>query len=116
MTEASRLSAVLAYVPVIGWLYVFFFQRKDIQALYHLKQSIGLFLFLAITLLGWAVVAWLLAWIPYMAILGIALFTIVIAAYLYGLVAWVLGLKNALTNRLVPLPLFGRWANQLPIR
>jgi uncharacterized membrane protein len=108
---------VLAYlVPVIGWLYVLFFQRKNSLAVYHLKQSIGLFVFLVATTVGWAVVGWALAWIPYMAVLGIALFAIVIAAYFYGVVAWILGLSNALSARRAPLPLFGQWASRLPIR
>jgi uncharacterized membrane protein len=108
---------VLAYlIPVIGWLYVFFFQRKNSLAVYHLRQSIGLFLFLIGTMVGWAVIAWVLAWIPYMAVVSIALFAIVMAAYLFGVVAWLLGLSNALSNRSAPLPLFGQWANRLPIR
>ena len=37
-------------------------------------------------LAGWAVIAWVLAWIPYAAVLSIALFAIVIAAYLVWLV------------------------------
>ncbi len=116
MSVLSRLPAALAYIPVVGWLYVLLFQRKNTPAMYHLRQSIGLFLFLIATMAGWAVIAWLLAWIPYMAILSVALFTIVIAAYLYGVVAWILGLVNALRNRLAPLPLFGQWASRLPIR
>ena len=117
MSRPSRLPAVLAYlVPVIGWLYVLFFQRKNSLAVYHLKQSIGLVLFLVATTAGWAVIAWALAWIPYMAVLSIALFAIVIVAYLYGIVAWILGLSNALSARLAPLPLFGQWASRLPIR
>ena len=117
MNKPSRLPAVLNYLlPVIGWLYVFFFQRKNSAAMYHLRQSIGLVLFLVAVTAGWAVVAWLLAWIPYMAVLGIALFAIVIAAYFYGLVAWIWGLINALIDRQTPLPLFGQWARRLPIR
>jgi uncharacterized membrane protein len=117
MSRPSRLPAVLAYlIPVIGWLYVLFFQRKNELAIYHLRQAIGLLLFLVATLIGWAVIAWILAWIPFMASLSAALFAIVIAAYLYGVVAWILGLINALSNRAVPLPLFGQWADRLPIR
>ncbi len=113
----ARLSAAAAYlIPVISWLFVYFFQRKNALAMYHLRQSIGLVLFLAATFVGWAVVAWLLAWIPYVAVLSVALFTIVIAAYLYGVVAWILGMVNALKNLSVPLPLFGQWASRLPIR
>ena len=116
MNRPSRLPAVLTYlIPVIGWLYVIFFHRKNSLAVYHLKQSIGLVLFLIVTTTGWAAVGWVMAWIPYLAVLSIALFAIVIVAYIYGGVAWILGLSNALRDRPVPLPLFGEWANRLPI-
>jgi uncharacterized membrane protein len=62
------------------------------------------------------VIAWVLAWIPYMGAVAAALFTLVIAAYLFGIVAWVLGVINAATKRVVPLPAFGQWASRLPIR
>ena len=116
MNNASRISAALAYIPVIGWLYVYLFQRNNPLAVYHLRQGLGLVLFLIGIFVGWAVIGWLLAWIPYVAIISIALFTVVIAAYLFGVVALVLGLANALQNRLAPLPLFGGWANRLPIK
>lgn len=116
MSRPSRLLAVFAYVPVIGWLCVFFFERKNTLAVYHLRQSIGLFLYLFAMLLGWAVVAWVIAWIPFMSVISVALFTLVIAAYGYGFVAWIMGLVNALSRRLSPLPGFGRWADRLPIR
>jgi hypothetical protein len=116
MSKTSRLPAVLAYIPIIGWLYVYFLQRENVSAMFHLRQSIALCLFLIGTVLLWAVVAWLLAWIPFLAILGIALFALVIAAWLFGFVALVLGLVNALRNRLAPLPGLGRWADRLPIR
>jgi uncharacterized membrane protein len=116
MSGASRLAAALAYIPILGWLYVFFFQRGNSFAVFHLRQSVGLFLFLVGAVAGWAVVGWFLAWIPYMAVISTALFTLVIAAYLYGGVALVLGLINALSNRVATLPLFGQWASRLPIR
>jgi uncharacterized membrane protein len=108
---------VLAYlIPVIGWLYVLFFQRKNELAVYHLRQAVGLLLFLVAVLAGWAIIAWILAWIPFVAVLSAALFTIVITAYLYGLAAWILGMSKALRGQLTPLPLFGQFANRLPIR
>ncbi|MGD0613644.1 MAG: hypothetical protein ABSB41_19275 [Anaerolineales bacterium] len=117
MNRPSRLPAVLAYlVPVIGWLYVLFFQRKNSLAVYHLRQSIGPVLFLVATTAGWVAVGWVLARIPYMAVRSIALFAIVIVAYLYGIVAWIMGLSNALSARQTSLPLFGQWASRLPIR
>jgi len=117
MKEPSRLPAVLAYlIPIIGWLYVFLLQRRNTFAMYHLRQSIGLFLFLVASLLIWIVLAWIIAWMPYMVAISAALFAIVVAAYLYGAVAWIMGLINALRNRSVPLPGFGRWAERLPIK
>ena len=116
MNTFSRLPAVLAYLlPVVGWLYVFFFQRKNSLALYHLRQAIGLVVFLIVTLIAWGVVGWLLAWIPYLNILSIALFALVISAYLFGIVAWLFGIYYALSDRESPLPLFVRLASRLPI-
>ncbi|MBZ0299692.1 MAG: hypothetical protein K8J31_08135 [Anaerolineae bacterium] len=114
--EPSRFPAVIAYIPVLGWLYVFFLQRQNPLAVYHLRQSIGLFLFLAAVVVGWGAVAWVLAWIPLMMSVGMALFAVVMAACFFGLIAWLIGLSNALSNRISPLPAFGRWANRLPIR
>jgi uncharacterized membrane protein len=95
---------------------VAFFQRNNPLAVYHLRQSIGLFLFLIAVLVSWGLIAWLLAWIPYLVVLSMSLFTIVIAAYVFGFAAWVLGMINALRNRLTPLPVFGQWADRLPIQ
>ncbi len=117
VSKPSRIPAVLAYLlPVIGWLFVLIFQRQNKLAVYHLRQSISLFLTLAVTLLGWIVVGWILAWIPYVAVISVALFAIVVAAYLFGVVAWILGMVNAARSRTVPLPLFGGFANRLPIK
>ena len=116
MNTSSRFAAVLAYLlPVVGWLYVFVFQRRNSLALYHLRQAIGLVIFLIVTLMAWGVVGWLLAWIPYLNILSIALFALVVGAYLYGIVAWLFGIYYALSDRERPLPLFGRLASRLPI-
>jgi uncharacterized membrane protein len=115
MSNAYRLPAALAYVPVIGWLYVYLFQRNNSLAMFHLRQCVGLFLFLAAALAIWAAIAWILALIPSMAVIGIALFTLVMAVYLYGFVAWIMGILNALRDKSDPLPWFGRWASRLPI-
>ena len=115
MSKSSPFPAFIAYIPVIGWLYVYLTQRKNPFAVFHLRQSVGLFLFLIATFVVWAVVAYLLALIPYMAVFSAALFTIVIAFYIFGCVAWIAGMLNALNNRSNPLPFFGQWANRLPI-
>ncbi len=116
MNKSNSLLAVLAYIPIIGWLYVLLAQRKNVQAMYHLRQSIGIFIFLAAVTIGWAIVAWVLAWIPYMAVLSMGLFALVVAAYIYGVIALITGIVNALLSKQSPLPLFGLWASHLPIR
>jgi uncharacterized membrane protein len=116
MTKNARIPAALVYLlPIIGWLYVGFFHRKNDLAIFHLRQSIGLCLFLVGVLIAWAVVATLIAFIPYMAVLSIALFTLVIAAYMVGFVVWLMGITHALNHRLIPLPFFGQYASRLPI-
>ena len=117
MDGLSSFPAVVAYLfPLIGWLYVFFFQRNNALAMYHLRQSIGLCLFLLGTLIVWAVIAWVLVWLPYMGALAAGLFTIVIAIFLFGVAAWVTGLMRALRKQTIPLPFFGHWAERLPVR
>lgn len=115
MNTQSPIPAVIAYIPVLGWLYVYLTQRKNPLAVFHLRQSVGLVLFLIGALVVWAVVGYLLAIIPYMAIFSAALFTIVIAAYIFGFVTWIMGIVNAFKGQSMPLPIFGRWASRLPI-
>ena len=51
MNTSNRFSAFIAYLlPVVGWLYVWLFRRKDSFAIYHLRQSIALVLLLLIAL------------------------------------------------------------------
>lgn len=115
MDTKNRLTAFAAYLlPIIGWIYILIFERENKFARFHLKQAIGLFLFLIIISLGWIVVAWGVTWVPYGFILGMGLFTLVISAFFIGLVAWVLGMINALRGVVAFLPFFGRNAERLP--
>jgi uncharacterized membrane protein len=111
--NTSRLPAVVAYVPAIGWAYVLLAEQHNPLAMFHVKQSIGLVIFLVAMLIGWAVITWVLAWIPYGFLVGNALFTVVIAAYVYGIIAWFIGIISALRGRAVLLPVFGAYANRL---
>ena len=116
MKLSTRLLALLAYLlPVISWIYIGVFQRKDSFARFHLRQSIGVFLIFVIALVTWAVVGWFIAWIPYGFILSVMLFSLVIAAALVAVVAWILGIVNALASRKAFVPIFGRWADRFPI-
>ena len=116
MDRSQRFPAFIAYfLPVIGWIYLGVFQRKNQFAIFHLRQAVGLVLFLTLITLVWGVAAWLLAWIPYAFIAGIALFTLPLTAYVFGVIVWILGMVNALREREAPLPIIGMYSNRLPI-
>ncbi len=117
MSRSQRILAFLAYLLfVIGWLIVLIFGRRSRFAVYHMKQSIALALFLVAIVVAWGVFTWLTAWLPFLFILGVSSFSIVIAAAVFGLIAWILGMRNALGARMRPLPIVGAWAKRLPPR
>lgn len=112
MDSSSRLAAAFAYLPIVGWLAVWLTQRRNAFAMFHLRQAIGLIIFLIAVPASWAIITWLISWIPFGFLVGNALFALVIAAVVFGVVAWVVGIVNALRGRAAFLPLFGRLVNQ----
>lgn len=110
-TYTSQINAAIAYIPVIGWIYILLVANRDEFGRFHLRQSIGLVLFLAAVFAGWAAIAWLIAWLPFGSTVSVTLFTLVIAAVGYGVIAWVIGIVNALRGVMNPLPIFGLWAH-----
>lgn len=114
-TSLNRLVAGIAYIPIIGWLYILIFKRQDEFAMFHVRQSIGLFLFLIFLFLGWAAFGWLISWLPYGMLIAVTLFAIIIVAVGFGVVAWIMGIIYALQGRVAFLPIFGRMANRLRI-
>ena len=113
MDSSDRLSAFLAYIPVVGWIYVLLAKRQNSLSMFHVRHSIGLFIFLAATFAAWAVITWVLGWIPFGFMVGVALFTMVITAFIFGIIVWVTGIVHALNGRMVLLPLIGKMANSI---
>jgi len=117
VSTSQRILAFLAYLLlVVGWIIVLLFGRRSRFAVYHMKQSIALVLFLLAVAAGWALFTWLSAWISFLFIIGVASFSLVMAAILFGLVAWIVGMGNALGAQMRPLPIVGAWAKRLPPR
>ena len=115
MDTSQRVPAFIAYLlPVVGWIYVGVFHRKNQFAVFHMRQSIVLVLFAILITAAWGVIIWLLAWIPYAFVFGMALFTLPLSAYIFCIVAWVGGMVNALRNQAAPLPWIGAYSNRLP--
>lgn len=114
--RSSQVLAFLAYALLIfGWLLVQVTARKDRFAAYHARQSLGLSVAVIVGPLIWLVVAWLVAWIPVVgAVVAAASFSLVIALFIAGAVAWFTGLSNAMRAQLKPVPFFGDWALRLP--
>ena len=117
MNGPKRHFAFIAYlVPVLGWLYVLLFERRDEFVVYHAKQAVMLTITAVVTPLIWAVAAWILAWVPLVgSVLAASLFALVVLTYLSLAVVWIVGMINALTARAKPLPVVGRWAERISI-
>lgn len=116
MNTPQRFPAFIAYfLPVIGWIYVWIFQNKNRFAKFHMRQSVGLFLSAVLIIVAWGVVTWLLSWIPYGFIFGIALFSLAMVAYVFCVIAWIIGMVNALRYREAYLPIIGRYSSRLPL-
>ncbi len=114
MSMSERIAAFLSYLLLpIGWLVVLLFGRRSAAAVFHCKQAIALVAFVVIAFAAWAGIGWLLTWIPFGAVVGIALFGLVIVALIFAVVAWVMGMSNALAGRMTPLPIVGGWARRL---
>jgi uncharacterized membrane protein len=109
--------AFLAYLlSVLGWLYILLFHKKDEFAVYHAKQSLALTLAVIGAPALWVVVGWIVSWIPYIGfILAVSLFALLMALYFALVVAWIVGMVNALQARRAPIPVVGRWAERIPI-
>ena len=117
MSKPNRIHAFLSYLlSILGWLYVLLFQREDKLAVYHAKQSLVLTLVAVGSLLGWAVGAWIISWIPLVGpLLAAASFSLIVLAYLFLGVAWVIGMVYALQGKMKALPLVGKWTERIPL-
>jgi uncharacterized membrane protein len=114
-TQPKITLAFLAYLLSIpGWLYVLLFRREDEFAMYHAKQSLGLTIAAIGAPVAWALVAWIISWVPLVGpVVAAATFALVILAYIVLFAVWIVGMVYALRGRARPVPVFGRWAERL---
>jgi uncharacterized membrane protein len=117
VSKPGRNTAFLAYLlPIVGWLYVLLFRRKDEFALYHAKQSMMLTMTAVGAPAAWALVAWIVSWLPLAGpIISVALFALVILTYISLAATWVIGMVYALQAKMKPVPVLGGWAELIPI-
>ncbi len=102
------MMAALSYLlPVIGPVIALLFGRGRL-ATWHALQSLLLTLILIATCLIWAVLAWLLNWIPVLGtISGVMLFAVVPLVGFAALIAHGAGVVLALHARYDFVPIFG---------
>jgi uncharacterized membrane protein len=114
---SSKIFAFLAYLLLIfGWLYIFIFRREDKLALYHAKQAFLLTVIAVGAPLVWAIFGWLISFIPFVGpIVAVALFSLVIATYIFLVATWIVGMVYALQAKPKSLPVVGGWVERLPI-
>jgi uncharacterized membrane protein len=109
------VSALLAYLLlIIGWLYVFLFRKNDKLAMYHTKQSMMLVIVAIGIFLVWVILGWFVSLIPFVGfIVAVAFFSLVITVYVVLIIGWIVGMVYALQAKIKPVPVVGRWAEQL---
>ncbi|MEO7912693.1 MAG: hypothetical protein ABIV47_23835 [Roseiflexaceae bacterium] len=109
MSQSSRYLAFISYLLSLpGALFVLLARQDDAFAVYHARQSLRLALTGIAAPLIWAVVAWILAWIPVIGgMLAIILFALVIATYAGIIISWIAGMTYSLKGQVRPIPLFG---------
>lgn len=112
MNSASRPYAFLSYLLSLpGALGVLLTRPNDRFSAFHARQSLWLWGIALVAPLVWVALAWGLAWIPITgAMLGVALFALVLAIETLVVAGLLVGMVGALRGRTTLAPLIGRLA------
>lgn len=93
-TKTNSSMHVIAYITIIGLIIAFVSNKdKDELTTYHIRQSLGL----AVT----GVALWVIALIPFLG------WIISIAGSIFLIYLWIMGLMNAINNKMEPVPFLG---------
>jgi uncharacterized membrane protein len=114
VTTQSRTIAILAYLlPIVGPFGALALRRDDPPVRYHASQALAIDLGALAAPLLWAVIAWVLTWVPTAgALLGVLSFGLVLAFEALLLVARLLGVARVVRGELRPAPVVGGWAER----
>lgn len=112
---AEKILAFLAYLLVIvGAVYILLVHRKNKLAVHHAKQALGIIIIAISIFIAWVVGGWIISWIPYIGfIVTVALFALVIAAYIVLAVGYITGIIYVLDEKKQPVPVVGKFATRL---
>lgn len=95
---SSKVTSILSYFGLIGWLIAYFAGTKDEKSIYHLKQGFGLFL---VSLVFGIVIQILVRISTSLALVGTVLWIVLLVLFIFGLI-------NAIKEEKKPLPLVGK--------
>ena len=95
---SSKVTSILSYFGLIGWLIAFFAGTKDDKSIYHLRQGFGLFL---ITFVFSIVIQILLRVSESLALVGTVLWIVLLVLFIFGLI-------NAIKEEKKALPIIGK--------
>jgi uncharacterized membrane protein len=103
----EKVLAVIAYIlSPVGAIIALLFGRGKAFCRHHARRSLELFGFVAVLFVAWLVTAHILTLIPYVGFpIGILLFGLVLAAFLFALVLAVIGIIKAIKGEEVIFPM-----------
>jgi len=110
----EKILCLIAYILSFpGAIFVRFTGKKNKFCLHHARRSAELFLFLLFLLVGWYIITYILMIIPYAGFpIAMALFGIIVAAWLYCMVMCVMGIVKALQGKIVIFPFITSFMNK----
>lgn len=98
----GKTIAIISYITFIGWIvsYVMYSNNKSQLAIYHIRQSLGLF----ITGFALYIVMFIFLFIPILGwIISIIIWVCLVALF----VLWIFGLVSAINGQEKPVPVIG---------
>lgn len=106
-TDAKTV-AIVSYMTWIGWIVAFVMHGNNKTQLgaYHLRQSLLLHIaviatwILQLILVFIPFIGWMFLWVSWLLFVGL-------------LVLWILGLIAAINGEEKPIPVLGKWAQQM---
>ncbi|GAB4148124.1 MAG: hypothetical protein Fur0041_21830 [Bacteroidia bacterium] len=103
--ENGKTIAIISYITIIGWIvaYIMHSNNKTKYGAYHLRQSLGLFVFGFACGVLMAVMTFMLFFIAFL----MPVFQIGV------LILLILGIINAAGGKMQPLPIIGEFSNKL---
>ena len=114
MSSARRGWAIVAYLAFpVGPLAVLIFHKQEDYIRMGARQAVWIALAALGVLVVWAAGGWVISMVPYYGfILAVALFAMVIGAYLFLFVLWAIGLANLARTETRPIPVVGSFVER----